>query len=133
MMSAGRMNNPLPRGRAYDPWEHADLLGIQVILRPLRTANELWLPEYHTLCVNSRLRAVHQRGALAHGVAHAALAHDDNRPKFERQADLFAATNLIDPDELADLYKWCPDEGRIVTELGVTTRQFRAYVLAQTA
>lgn len=118
----------LPKGRRYDPWEHADLLGIQVVVRPLRTANELWLPEYHTLCVNSRLRAAHQRGALAHGVAHAALAHSDDRPKHEHQADRFAARNLICPDELADLYKWCPDEQRIVTELGVTTRLFRAYV-----
>lgn len=120
------------RGRAYDPWEHAEELGVQVILRPLRTAHELWLPDYQTLVVHSRLRAVHQRNALAHGVAHAALAHQDDRPKHERQADRFAAHNLIDPAELADLYRWCPDEGRIVMELGVTTRLFRAYILSAT-
>lgn len=103
---------------------------MQVILRPLRTAHELWLPEHDTLVVHSRLRSVHQRNALAHGVAHAALAHEDDRPKHEHQADRFAAHNLIDPAELADLYRWCPDEARIVSELGVTTRLFRAYILS---
>ncbi|MEW2010328.1 ImmA/IrrE family metallo-endopeptidase [Microbacterium sp. NPDC078814] len=98
--------------------------------RPLRTGHELWLPEYNTLIVNSRIRAVHQRSALAHGVGHAAHGHEDDRPKHEKQADKFAAQNLIDPDELADLYKWCPDEQRVIHELGVTTRLFRAYVLA---
>lgn len=124
---------PLLRGRSYDPWEHADRLGLQVVVRPLRTAQELWLPEYYTLCVNSNLRPAHQRNALAHGVAHAELGHEDDRPKHERQADRLAALHLIDPDELADLYKWCPDEQRIVQELGVTTRLLRAWVLAQAA
>lgn len=122
-----------PRGRAYDPYAHADRLGLQVIHRPLRTAHELWLPEQFTLVVHSKLRAVHARNALAHGVAHAALAHEDDRPKHEKQADKFAAQNLICPDELADLYKWCPDEQRIISELGVTARLFRAYILSLAA
>lgn len=130
MMSLSNQSLTIRRGREYDPWEHADMLGIEVITRPIRTGHELWLPEHNTLIVHSRLRSVHQRNALAHGVAHAALAHEDDRPKHERQADQFAARNLIDPDELADLYKWCPDEGRIISELGVTTRLFRAFVLS---
>lgn len=119
-----------PRGRSYDPWAHAHELGIEVVVRPLRSGHELWLPEHRTLLVHSRLRPAHQRSALAHGVAHAYLAHEDDRPKHENQADRFAARHLIDPEELADLYKWCPDEQRIVTELGVTRRLFRAFVLA---
>lgn len=126
--------SPTPhRGRRYDPWQHAHDLGISIVLRPLRTGHELWLPEHQTLIVHSRIRAVHQRNALAHGVAHAALGHEDDRPKHERQADRLAAFHLIDPDELADLYKWCPDEQRIISELGVTTRLFRAFVLSQPA
>ena len=128
-----RTNLTLPKGRNYDPHEHAHMLGLEVIYRPLRTGHELWLPEYFTIVVNDRLRAVHRRNALAHGVAHAALGHRDDRPKHEKQADKFAAQNLICPDELADLYKWCPDEPRLVAELGVTTRLFRAYVLSQRA
>jgi Zn-dependent peptidase ImmA (M78 family) len=125
-----RTNPTHPRGRAYDPWAHADDMGIEVVVRPLRSAHGLWLPEYNTILLHSRLRAGAQRNVLAHEVGHAALAHPDDRPKHERQADVFAARNLIDPAELADLYKWCPDEQRIVTELGVTTRLFRAFLLA---
>ena len=99
-------------------------------MRPLRSAHGLWLPDRNTILIHSRLRAGAQRNVLAHEIGHADLGHVDDRPKHERQADEYAALNLIDPDHLADLYKWCPDEGRIVTELGVTTRLFRAYLLA---
>lgn len=126
--------NPTPRrGRAYDPWEHAERLGIEVVVRSLRTAHGLWFPEYNQILINKRLRSDDQRLTLSHEVGHAALMHVDDRPKFEQQADRFAARNLIDPDELAGLYEWCRDEQRIVAELGVTTRLFRAFVLDHAA
>lgn len=121
--------NPTPlRGRSYDPWAHAEQLGIDVIVRPLRTAHGLWLPDMNTIAIHSRIRAGAQRLVLAHELGHADLGHRDDRPKHEHQADVYAARNLICPDELHDLYKWCPDEQRIISELGVTTRLFRAYV-----
>lgn len=127
------MSPRLPRGRAYDPWEHADRLGIEVVVRRLRTAHGRWFPEYNQILISDRLRGNDQRLVLSHEVGHAALFHIDDRPKFELQADRFAARNLIDPDELAGLYEWCPDERRIVSELGVTTRLFRAFVLDRAA
>ncbi|WP_162238889.1 ImmA/IrrE family metallo-endopeptidase [Microbacterium sp. Leaf320] len=123
----------LPRGRAYDPWEHAEQLGIEVVVRRLRTANGRYFPEYGQILISDKLRVGRQRLVLSHEVGHAALLHPDDRPKHEKQADQFAARNLICPDELADLYEWCPDERRIVAELGVTTTLFRAYVLSQAA
>ena len=123
----------LPRGRAYDPWVHAEQLGVDVVIRPLRTAHGLWLPDYSTILIHSKLRAMHQRSVLSHEIGHAALAHPDDRPKHEHQADRFAALNLICPEELADIYRWAADEQKLVAELGVTTRLFRAYVSAQTS
>lgn len=123
----------LPRGRAYDPWEHADRLGIPVIVRRLRTANGLWMPEYGQILISDRLRVGQQRLVLSHELGHGVLMHPDDRPKYEKQADQFAAQNLICPEELADLYGWCQDERRIVAELGVTTTLFRSYVLSQAA
>ena len=123
----------LLRGRAYDPWEHADLLGIPVFVRRLRTAKGIYFREYGEIILSDKLRARDLRITLSHELGHAELLHPDDRPKHEKQADQFAARNLIDPDELADLYGWCPDERRIVAELGVTTRLFRAYVLSQAA
>lgn len=118
----------LTRGRGYDPFEHAAQLGIEVIFRPLRTANELWLPDYHTLVIKESMRSVHCRNACAHGVGHAALAHIDDRPKHEVMADRYAAENLIDHEELVDLMKWTPDPARLATELGVTGRLLRVYL-----
>lgn len=122
-----------PRGRSYDPWLHAERLGIEVVVRRLRTAHGRWFPEYNQILVSDKLRVRDQALTLSHEIGHAVLLHTDDRPKHERQADQFAARNLIDPDELADLYKWCADEQRIVAELGVTTRLFRAYVLSPAA
>lgn len=119
-----------PRGRAYDPWEHAHRLGVEVVVRRLRTANGRWFPEYGQILLADHMRPTHQRLVLAHEVGHVELCHRDDRPKHERQADQFAARNLICPDELADLSKWCNDEQRIAAELGVTTRLFRAYAQA---
>lgn len=123
----------LPKGRAYDPWEHADALGIPVFVRRLRSAKGLYFREYGEIILSDKLRARDLRLTLAHEVGHAELLHPDDRPKHEKQADQFAAQNLICPDELADLYGWCPDERRIVAELGVTTTLFRAFVLSQAA
>lgn len=121
------------RGAAYDPWEHATALGINVFVRPLRTAHGLWLPEHGAILVHSKLRPANQRLILSHELGHAALDHPDDRPKHEEQADRFAARNLICPTELEQLYGWCNNEQEIVRELGVTTRLFRAFVLAEAA
>lgn len=120
--------SPTPRrGRHYDPWAHAEQLGLEVVVRPLRTSHGLWLPDINTIVVHSRIRAAAQRNVLAHEIGHADLGHRDDRPKHERQADVYAARNLICPDELEDLYKWAANERQLISELGVTTRLFRAY------
>lgn len=123
-------NPKTSKGSAYDPWDHAEQLGIEVVHRPLRTAHGLWLPDYRTILVHSKLRVGAQRLVLAHEVGHADLEHPDDRPKHERQADEYAARNLICPIELEAAYQWCPDEQSLASELGVTRRLFRAYVLS---
>lgn len=112
----------------YDPFAHAEELGIQVLFRPLRVDNERWLPEHHTLVIRESMRAVHRRNACAHGLAHAALAHVDTRAKHEVQADAYAAEHLIDYNEVIELRKWTPDAARMANELGVTTRLLRVYL-----
>lgn len=133
IQSTGKTSLNLPRGRAYDPWVHAEQLGIEVIVRRLRTANGRWFPEYGQILISDKLRVGQQRLVLSHEIGHGALMHPDDRPKHEKQADQFAAQNLICPDELADLYGWCNDEQRIIAELGVTTKLFRSFVLSQAA
>jgi len=115
-------------GRDYDPFDHAAQLGINVIFRPIRTANELWLPDYDTLVIRTGMRAVHQRTAATHGLGHAVLGHAEDRPKHEVQADRWAAERLIDPLEVRELVKWAPDTARLAAELGVTTRVLQVYL-----
>lgn len=121
-------STPFPRGRAYDPWEHAAALGISVIERPLEDVHELWFPDLMLIVLKSGMRPAHLRNALAHGVAHAALGHRDDRPKHERQADRFAARQLIDAEELRRITAWAHDPGQVVAELGITRRLLLAYL-----
>jgi Zn-dependent peptidase ImmA (M78 family) len=99
-----------------------------VLFRPIRTKNELWLPEHQTLVIRESMRSVHRRNACAHGLAHAALGHVDDRPKHEHQADLFASLYLIDPQEFESVRRWAKDVPTIATELGVTSRLLEAYL-----
>jgi Zn-dependent peptidase ImmA (M78 family) len=119
---------PLDLGRSYDPFAHAEDLGINVILRPIRTANELWLPDYATIVVKSTMRPVWKRSSCAHGVAHALLAHQDDRAKFEIQADRLAGENMIPYDEIAEMVQWSPECHILANEFGVTTRIMRIYL-----
>jgi hypothetical protein len=121
-------NLRIQRGRNYDPFVHAEALNIQVLHRPLTRNNELWLPKYNTIILKTGMRPAAQRCALAHGIGHADLAHTDDRPKFEMQADRYASCFLIDPGELWELTVWSPDWGMIATELGVTRRLLAAYL-----
>ena len=123
-----RWTNQSPtRGARYDPFEHAAELGISVIFRPIRTANELWLPEHDTIVIKSGMRAVHDRAACAHGLGHAVLGHTDDRPKHEVMADRWACRLLVDHDELTRLLRWA-DLPTIGQELGVTQRLLRVYL-----
>lgn len=85
------------------------------------------MPEFDTIVIRDGMRAVHQRVAAAHGVQHAALGHEDDRPRFEHQADRMAALYLIEPLELRDVSRWADgDLGLIASELGVSRRMLEA-------
>lgn len=114
--------------KRYDPYAHAEQLGIAVLHRKIRTANGLWLPDHNTIVIRSGMRAVHDRSTLAHEIAHAVLGHNDGRPKHEIQADRLASENLIDLEECLDLMRGVPDEARLALELGVSTRLMRAFL-----
>lgn len=112
----------------YDPYDHAAQLGLTVLHRPIRAAHEMWLPEHNTIVIRSGLRAVHDRSALAHGVAHAEYGHERSGPKEETQADRRAAERLIDLGQCVELMKWAPDCHVLARELGVTTRLTRVFL-----
>lgn len=118
---------------SYDPFAHAEQLGIRVRFGRLRTSNGLWLPEHRTIVIKEGMRAMHTRVALTHEIGHADLGHEDDRPKHERQADRYAARKLVDPHRLRELAAWSTDRHRIAHELGVTQRILNAFVERQLA
>ena len=126
-LSDGQTSLILPRGCLYDPYEHAHALGLNVLIRPIKADEYLMERKYRTIVVRSDLRDAHRRTALAHGIAHWELMHPDDRPKYELQADRYAALYLIHPRELAEVSAWTDDPGKIATELGVTRRLLEAY------
>lgn len=111
----------------YDPYQHAEQLGVRVVHRRLTTGTGLWVPDLGTIFIQDGMRVVHDRSALAHELGHADLGHRDDRPKHEVMADRYAAENMVDPVQLVDLMAWTPDASRWAHEMGVTTRLIRVY------
>jgi Zn-dependent peptidase ImmA (M78 family) len=112
----------------YDPYLDAEQLGIEVIHRPIRTANGFWIPDRNLIVIRAGMRAVHDRSSLAHELAHAALGHRNSSPKAEVQADRLACSKLIDLDECREAMKWAPDAHRLAAEMGVSTRLMRVFL-----
>lgn len=104
----------------YDPFEHAERLGIQIVYRRLTTTNGLWVPDLNAIFLQPRMRAVHERSTLAHELGHACLGHRQSTPKHERQADIFAARHLIDPAKLQQVQHISSDPNVWANEVGVT-------------
>lgn len=117
----------LRRGLAYDPYEHADVLGIEVVHKPITSAHGLWLPDYNCIVIRSGMRRIHDRSALAHEIGHAVLGHDDDRPLHERRADVFAAEHMVLEPEARRAVAHCPDIHALAFELGVSVRILAAW------
>lgn len=118
----------MTNGGTYDPFEHAETLGINVTYGRLRTGNGLWIPDYRTIVLQPRMKVIQERSVLAHEIAHADLGHRDDRPKHEVLANRYAAEHMIDSDHFADLVRWTPDAARLSLELGVTTKLMQVYL-----
>ena len=112
----------------YDPYTHAETLGIEVIHRPISKMNGLWIPDHNVIVIRSGMKVAYDVSTLAHELGHAKYGHRDGRPKHEHQADKFASDSLIDVDEAAELMQWVPDCERMALELGVTARLLRVWM-----
>ena len=114
---------------AYDPVEHLDQMRIPIIRHRLDGHNAIWVPERPMVIVDRGLRADLLRPTLAHECDH--VAHNDaggHHPRNEARANLHSALRLIDPAQWDALTPIHSDYDYICLELGITRRQFRAYL-----
>jgi len=112
----------------YDPYAHAERLGIAVVEGRLRTANGMWIPERRTIVLKRGMRRLLERSVLAHELGHVCLGHSDDSPRNERQADRFAARHLISEDELREAVRLSPDPGQWCVDLEVTPHILDTYL-----
>jgi Zn-dependent peptidase ImmA (M78 family) len=112
----------------YNPWDHAEQLGLTVIERPIRTANGLWVPDHQLIVLKTGMKMRHKRCVLAHEIGHADLGHRDDRPKHEVQANRYAAERLINHDHLLQLAEWIDNPHHLALELEVTHQLLRIYL-----
>jgi Zn-dependent peptidase ImmA (M78 family) len=118
---------------AYDPYEHADRLGVQVVYGRLRTANGLWLPDQRTIILNTKMRVMLERTTLTHEIGHVCLGHIESTPRNERMADRFAAKHLVDPDHLERVSRFTPDPAQWAVELQITPHVLETYLTMRSA
>lgn len=121
----------------YDPYQHAEELGLKVEHQRLRTANGLYIPEQRLVILSTGLKQRIERSVLAHEIAH--HLHNDRAVdslwtiRQERRANRTAANLLIGPDDLRDAQRASPDPGRWALDLHVTTPILLAYLETEAA
>lgn len=116
---------------SYNPWDHAETLGVSVGWHPLKHSNGIWLPSHNRIILNNHLPQWAINAVLAHEVVHA--EHHDppgEVAKHERRANRIAAHRLIDPERLRELAATTSDYDRLCFELGVTRPMLVEYVHA---
>lgn len=80
--------------------DYAHALGVRVV-RQIPAGNR-WGSYSHrtrTIRLHPGLSPIQERYVLGHEIAHAYYGHDDCLPRWERDADAFAATLLIRPQD----------------------------------
>jgi Zn-dependent peptidase ImmA (M78 family) len=118
----------MTRGLGYDPYVHADNLGVRVIYRNLRTGNGLWVPQIRTIFLQTRMRMIHERSVLSHELGHVCMGHSESTARNEVQADRWAARHLIHPDEIAAAATMSSDPGVWCHELNVSADILERYL-----
>lgn len=107
--------------RQYDPFEHAQQLGIVVRYRRSMQNNGLWVPDLRTIFLRKGMTTTQERSVLTHELGHACLGHRDlHNPKQHRQANIWATHHLIDESDFHTVRKLSSDPNVWASELGVT-------------
>lgn len=126
-------------GKSYNPYEHAELLGADVI----KSRDVQGFGDYRAgvIRIHPDLTQAEARCTIAHEIVHhehrddilgyCGVAWLDNR--LECDVHAIAARRLIIPTELADAAKWAYNPNEIAEQLVVDTRTLYVWLLGLTA
>lgn len=116
----------------YDPYEHAERLGLTIEHQQLRTGYGLYIPQSSLILLRPRMKVATERSVLAHEIQHHLQAHRRVTGLWsvrqERAADRGAALELILPHRLEEVQSWSSDPREWAIELGVTGDILLAYL-----
>jgi Zn-dependent peptidase ImmA (M78 family) len=115
---------PVMTSNDYDPFQHAEELGLRVEYQSLRTAFGLYVPGQDLILLRARMKSATERSVLAHEIEH--YLQQDRRVsgiysiRQERRANEGAALRLIPTDLWNDVRAWSSDPREWAIELQVT-------------
>jgi hypothetical protein len=122
-----------PCAMDYDPWVHAEDLGIPVVMNDTMPRPQM------VACFSSRRNAIFVRPNLHHAVERCAIAHEivhfeyndiGTTRRQEDRADRIAAQRLVRPSRLEEIGALSDDPGRLALELDVTERIMSVYMMS---
>lgn len=118
----------------YDPYAHAEQMGLTIEYQQLRTDYGLYVPQSNLVLLRPRMTVTVERSVLAHEIQHHIHSHRRTSGVWslrqERIADLEAARQLITPERLHDAQLWSSDPAEWCIDLRVTGDILLAYLRA---
>lgn len=116
----------------YDPYDHADQLGVPVIWE-CPGPNKLGLLHNDVIYLKPGQSYRQERCTLSHEIVHYEFQDCPTldhvwHARREARCDRMAAERLIDPGQFMDCVKWTMDPGAWAVELNVTRRILKAYL-----
>lgn len=116
----------------YDPWLHADALGVPVVTNDSIIVNPrmvaCYAPRHDAIFVRSGLHGATERCAVAHEIVHFERRDVGTTPTQERRADRIAASRLIRPSQAAAIFALYSDVGEVALQLDVTELIMKTWI-----
>lgn len=106
-LSNARVGAPPDRHSAYDPWSHAEALGIPVHLVTNLAADEIGATDGRRIWLHAWSPKPQLRSTLAHEIVHCERGIPlRGSAAEERIVEDVAASRLVTPDRFADVDRW---------------------------
>lgn len=113
----------------YDPWEHAEMLGAQVVANPTLpgTMVAAYSHRHHVIFIRPNRAFAVERCAVAHELVHWEYRDVGTTNSQEDRANRISALRLIRPRRLEEVAAVTNDIGVMAIELQVTEKVMRIY------